>query len=98
MSPDSLCRCQVQVSVYCARRIPAHLRAPNVQSCCTLSISASYHVFVYGRYRKSSLVFMWLSDLDSSLHHTFLWGAVGPHGRLAQITVNRAPISGGGLF
>ena len=26
------------------------LGAPSVQSCCTLSISASYHVFVYGRY------------------------------------------------
>ena len=25
MSPDSLCRWQVHVSVYCARRIPAHL-------------------------------------------------------------------------
>ena len=37
VSLDSLCRCQVQVSVYCARRIPA----PSVQSCCTLSISAS---------------------------------------------------------
>ena len=27
------------------------LGAPSVQFCCTLSISASYHVFVYGRYR-----------------------------------------------
>ena len=26
VSLDSLCRCQVHVSVYCARRIPAHLR------------------------------------------------------------------------
>ena len=34
MNPDSLCIGQVQVSVYCARRIPAHLRAPSVQSCC----------------------------------------------------------------
>ena len=35
---DSLCRWQVQVSVYCARRIPAHLRCTQ---CSTLSISAS---------------------------------------------------------
>ena len=28
MSLDSLCRWQVQVSVYCARRNPAHLRCP----------------------------------------------------------------------
>ena len=32
------------------------LRTPSVQSCCTLWISASYRVFVYGRYRKSRLV------------------------------------------
>ena len=29
------------MSVYCARRILAHLRAPSLQSCCTLSISDS---------------------------------------------------------
>ena len=29
------------------------LGAPSVQSSCTLLISASYSVFVYGRYRKS---------------------------------------------
>ena len=40
VSLDSLCRWQVQVSVYCAWRIPAHLGAPSVQSCCTLWISA----------------------------------------------------------
>ena len=57
VSLDFVCRCQVQVSVYCARRIPAHLRCISVQSCCTLSISPSYHLFVYGRYRKSRLVY-----------------------------------------
>ena len=31
------------------------LGAPSVQSCCTISIYASYGVFVYGRYRKSRL-------------------------------------------
>ena len=38
VSLDYLCRWHVQVSVYCARRISAHL---SVQSCCTLSIPAS---------------------------------------------------------
>ena len=43
------------------------LGAPSVQSCCTsLWISASYRVFVYGRYGKSILVGVWLSDLDLS--------------------------------
>ena len=37
-----------------------------------LWISASYHVFVYGRYRKSRLVCVWLSDLDLSRHHPLL--------------------------
>ena len=35
-----VCRWQVQVSVYCARRIPVHLRC--VQSCCTLWIYNNY--------------------------------------------------------
>ena len=34
------------------------LGAHSVQSCCTLSIAAFYHVFVYGRYRKFRLVCM----------------------------------------
>ena len=37
----SLCIWQVQVSVYCARRIPVHLRCTQFQSCCILSRSAS---------------------------------------------------------
>ena len=68
VSSDSLCRWHVQVSIVC-------LRCTCVQSCCTLSISASYHVFVYGRYRKSRLVCEWLSDLHLSRHHPLLWGA-----------------------
>ena len=49
---DYLCICQVQVSVYCARRNLCILGEPSVQPCCTLSISDSYRVFVYDRYRK----------------------------------------------
>ena len=59
VSPDYLCRWQVQVSVYCAGCKHAHLRCTRVQSCCTLSIAASYHVFVYGRYHKSRIVCVW---------------------------------------
>ena len=40
------------------------LGAHSVQSCCTLSISASYRVSVCGRYGKSRLVYVLLSDLD----------------------------------
>ena len=48
------------------------LGAPSVQSCCTLSTSASNHVFVYGRYSKSRLVCVWLSDLDLMLLYALL--------------------------
>ena len=72
VSPDYLCILQVQVSVYCAGRIPAHHRSPSIQSCCTLSIYTSYRVFLYGRYCKSRLVCVLVSDLDSFRHHTHL--------------------------
>ena len=73
VSPDSLCRWQVQVSVYCGY---LHiLGAPSVQPCCTLPISSSYYVFVYGRYSKSRFVCVWLSEQDLSRHHQLLWGA-----------------------
>ena len=42
------------------------LGSPNVPSCCTLWISSSYRVFVYGKYRN------WLSDLNLSRHHPLL--------------------------
>ena len=41
VSLDYLWRWQVQISVYCARRIPAHLRRTQCSIGCTLSISAS---------------------------------------------------------
>ena len=87
MSPDIRCRSRYLYIVICGYlRI---LGAPSVQSCCTLWISASYSVFVYGSYRKSRLVCGWLSDLDLSRHHPILCGAVpaiqrGPHVRFAQ--------------
>ena len=33
VSLDSLCRWQVQISVYCARRIPAHFRCTQCSIC-----------------------------------------------------------------
>ena len=49
-----------------------NLGACSVQSCCTLWVSVCYRVFVYGRYHKSILVWVWLSDLDLSQHHPLL--------------------------
>ena len=42
--------------------------ASSVQLCCPISISASYGVFVCGRYSKSRLVCVYLSDVDLSRH------------------------------
>ena len=75
--------------------IPAHLGEPNVQSCYTLSIYVSYHVFVYGLlvcgvgagFGSTSPAFM-----RSSASHP-----AGPHDWLAK-KVNRAPIAGVGGF
>ena len=71
VTPDSLCRWQIQVSVYCARRIPADLKCTQC-SILFLWISASYHVFVYDIYRKYRLVCVRSSDLDLSRHHPLL--------------------------
>ena len=72
VSLDSLCRYKVQVSVYCAWLIHAHLRCTQCSILCTIWISASYRVFVYSRYRKSRCVCVGLSDLDLSRHHPLL--------------------------
>ena len=80
-----LCRYELWVRILCVDRrsrcmyivlggYMCILGAPSVQSCCTLSITASYHVFVYGRYCKSRLVYVCLSGLDLSRHHPLLWG------------------------
>ena len=49
MSLDSLCKWQVQVSVYCAGRIPAHLRC--TQFSILLHLIDICFLFVYGRYQ-----------------------------------------------
>ena len=74
-----LCMCELWVRILCVDGRSSYLYivqggylrilgAPSVKSCCTLSISASYRVFVCGRYPKSLLC---------------LCVVVGPHGRLA---------------
>ena len=102
MSLDYLCRWQVKVLVYCARRITAH---PMCTQCsimlhiidiCFLpciclwqisQIQSCLCVVVGPGFVSTSLVFM-----RSSASHP-----ADPHCRLAQ-TVNRAPITGVGLF
>ena len=71
----------------------------DVKSCCTISISASYRVFVYGR-----LVCEWFKVVGPgfvSTSPTFIRNSAshpaGRHGRFAK-KVNQAPIAGGRRF
>ena len=75
-----LCLCGLLVRILCVDgrsrylyivldRYMHILGAPSVQSCCTFSVSASYNAFVHGRYHKSSLICVWLSDIDLSRLH-----------------------------
>ena len=56
VSLDYLCICQVQVSVYCAKRIPVHLRCTQCSNMLHLVEYVSYRIFVCGRYRKTRLI------------------------------------------
>ena len=67
VSLDYLCRLQVHVSVYCAMRIHAHLKCIQCSILLHL-INICYHVFVYGRYRKSRPVSV-LPKPMQQLHH-----------------------------
>ena len=66
MSPDSLCRWQVQVSVYCAGQIPVHLRCTE----CSILVHLIDICFLLCicLWQKSRLVVVLLSDLDLSRH------------------------------
>ena len=96
-------RWQVQVSLYCARRISAHLRCTQcsimlhlIHICFLLCICLwqmsqiqTYLCVVVG----PGFVSTSPASMKSSASHP-----VGPHSRLAKTTVNRAPITGAGGF
>ena len=98
MSLDSLCRWQVQVSVYCAWRIPAHLRCTQCSillhlmdicflTCICLWQISQIQTFLF-KVVGPGLVSTSPAFVSSSASHP-----AGPH---AQKTVNRAPIAGAG--
>ena len=87
-----LCRWQIQVSVYCARRIPAHFR--RIQCSILLHIIDICFLlcFVYGRYRKDLLCVVVGSGFVSTSSDFMRSSAIhpaGPHDRFANKTVNR---------
>ena len=91
---DSQCRWQVQVSVYCAWRIPAHLRCTHcsillhLMDICFLTCICLWHIsqiqtFLF-RVVGPGLVSTSPAFVSNSASHP-----AGPHGRHAQKTVNR---------
>ena len=100
MSLNSLCRWQVQESVYCAWRIPAHLRCTQ----CSILLHLMDICFL-------TCICLWqISQIQTCLFKVVGPGLVStspafvsssashPAGPHAQKTVNRAPIAGVGRF
>ena len=73
-SLDFVCRWQVQVSVYCFKWIPAHLR---LTQCSFLLHLIDSWFLQCGRYRKFTLVSVWLSDAWPTCPYN---GKLGPIG------------------
>ena len=102
VSLDSLCRWQAQVSVYCAWRIPAHLRCTqcsillHLMDICFLTCICLWQISqiqtLSFKVVGPGLVSTSPAFVSSSASHP-----AGPHGWHAQKTVNRAPIVGGSL-
>ena len=98
----TLCRWQVQVTMYCTWRIPAHLRCTqctillHLMDICFLTCICLWQIS-HIQTRLTSVCRTWImistspAFVSSSASHP-----AGPHGRHAQKTVNRAPIAGGG--
>ena len=103
VSLGSLCRWQVQVSVYCARRIPVHLMCTqcsimlHLMDICFLPCICLWEIS-----QRTRLVWLWLSELDNFDITRFMRSSrshpSGPHVRLSQNTVVRDPIAEGDRF
>ena len=101
MSLDYLCRWQVQVSVYCVWRIPAHLSCTQ----CSILLHLMDICFL-------TCICLWqISQIQTCLFKVVVPGLVStspafvsssashpacPHSRHALNTVNRSPIAGSG--
>ena len=100
MSLDSLCRWQVQVSVYCAWRIPAHLRCTqcsillHLMDICFLTCICLWQISQIQTFLFRVVGPGWVSTSPAFVSNSASHPA-GPHGRHAQKTVNRAPICWG---
>ena len=101
VSLDSLCRWQVQVSIYCARRISAHLRCTmcsimlHLIDICFLTCICLWHISQIQTCLRV-VVGPGLVSTSPAFMRSIASHPAGPHGRLAQKNGYRAPIAGGG--
>ena len=101
VSPAFLCRWQVQVSVYCAGRIPAHLRCTQCSILLHLIDNCSLNCVCLWQI---SQIQTWLRVIfgpglvstSPAFMRSIASHPVGPHGRLAQKTVIGPPLKGAG--
>ena len=97
------CRWQVQVYVYCAWRIPAHLRCTqcsillHLMDICILKCICLLQISQI-QTRLCDVVGPGLVSTPPDFVRSSASHPSDPHGRLAQKTVNRAPIAGAGRF
>ena len=101
MSLAYLCRWQVQVFVYCAWRIPEHRRYTqcsillHLMDICFLTCICLWQISQIQN-RLCKVVRPGLVSTSPALVSSSASHSAGPHDRHAKITVNRAPIAGGG--
>ena len=91
VSLDSLCRWPVQVSVYCARRIPAH-------SGCTQCSILLLYFFVADITNTDLFVCDCWTWISIDITHFYEEQCQPSSGSACPKTVNRAPIGGGSGF
>ena len=88
-----LCLCELCVRIICVDGRSMYLYivlgSPSDQACCTLSISASYHVFLWQISQIQTCLCVVVGPGFVSTSPTFMRSSAGhlagPHGRLAQI-------------
>ena len=102
-----MCRWQVQVSVYCAWRMPAHLRCTqcsillHLMDIYFLTCICLWHYWQISQIQTCLFTVVrlgWGSTLPAFVSSSSARHPSGPHGRHTKKTVNRAPIAGTGRF
>ena len=97
VSPDSLCRWQVQVSVYCDRRIPAHLTGTQCSILLHLIDICFLPCICLWQISQIQICLCVVVGPGFVLTSPAFMRSSASHSACPK-TVNRAPIGGGGRF